>query len=81
MNVSKPGTPPTFDDDAPDLATPEWEAQFANVKVSYGRPDLSGARRAARSVGDMPRSGRDRTTAEPVGSEPVSGKAAGEHTA
>ena len=82
MDVSKPGTPRTFDDDAPDLATPEWEARFAKVKVSYGRPDVSGARRAARSEEDVPRSGHGRTTAgPPVGPGSVSGKATGERTA
>ena len=81
MDVSKPGTPRTFDDDAPDLATPEWEARFAKVKVSDGRPDGSGARRAARSEEDVPRSERGRTSAEPVGPGSVSGKATGERTA
>ena len=81
MDVSKPGTPRTFDDDAPDLATPEWEARFAKVKVSYGRPDVWGARRAARSEEDVPRSGRGRTSAGPVGPGSVSGKATGERTA
>lgn len=50
MSVNKPGTARNFDDDAPDLATPEWEAKFAKVKVSYGKPDVSGAKRAARNA-------------------------------
>jgi len=27
-------------DDAPDLSTPEWQARFASVEVSRGRPKL-----------------------------------------
>ena len=41
------------DADAPDLATPEWEAEYAKVEVSYGKPDVTGARRAARSTLDV----------------------------
>ena len=79
MDESKPVTPRTFDDDAPDLATPEWEARFAKVKVSYGTPDVSGARRAARSEEDVSPSERSRTSAgPPVGPGSVSGKATGE---
>ena len=79
MHESKPGTPPSFDDDAPDLATPEWEAQFAKVKVSYGSPDVSGARRAARGARDVPRTGRGGTSAGADGPESVPGKRAGGH--
>ena len=28
-------------DDAPDLSTPEWQAKFASVEVSRGRPILT----------------------------------------
>ena len=81
MDVSKPGTTRTFDDDAPDLAAPEWEARFAKVKVSYGRPDVSGAQRAARSEEDVSRSERGRTNGGSVGSGCVSGKATDERAA
>ena len=27
-------------DDAPDLSTPEWQARFASVEVSRGRPKI-----------------------------------------
>ena len=57
MNASKSGTARNCDDDAPDLATPEWEAEFAKVEVSYGKPDVSGARRATRSTPDAARAG------------------------
>ena len=39
MNASKPSTHPDFrSDDAPDLSTPEWQAQFAAARVHRGRP-------------------------------------------
>ncbi|WP_155774098.1 BrnA antitoxin family protein [Rhodovulum sp. MB263] len=30
--------PPNFDDDLPDLSTPEWRAKFAKAKPQRGRP-------------------------------------------
>lgn len=38
MTVNKENMAPDFDDDLPDLSTPEWEAKFAKAKVQRGRP-------------------------------------------
>ena len=38
MTENKPYIDPDFDDDLPDLATPEWQAKFARVPVQRGRP-------------------------------------------
>jgi uncharacterized protein (DUF4415 family) len=37
MIANKSSTPPDFDDDVPDLSTPEWQAKFAAAKVKRGR--------------------------------------------
>ena len=45
MNENKPYMDPDSDDDLPDLATPEWQAKFAQVSVqprpTQGRRDQS----------------------------------------
>ena len=38
MTESKALMPHDFDDDAPDLSAPEWQAAFAKAKVRRGRP-------------------------------------------
>jgi len=38
MNENKPYMDLDSDDDLPDLATPEWQAKFAQVPVQRGRP-------------------------------------------
>ncbi|MXW79406.1 MAG: BrnA antitoxin family protein [Gemmatimonadetes bacterium] len=38
MIENKPYMGPGSDDDLPDLATPEWQAKFAQVPVQRGRP-------------------------------------------
>ena len=38
MAGKKKNMVPDFDDDLPDLSTPEWEAKFAKAKVQRGRP-------------------------------------------
>ncbi|MGY6708458.1 MAG: BrnA antitoxin family protein [Rhizobiaceae bacterium] len=38
MNESRKPMPHGFDDDAPDLAAPEWRKKFAKAKVQRGRP-------------------------------------------
>ncbi len=37
MIANKSSTPLDFDDDVPDLSTPEWQAKFAAAKVKRGR--------------------------------------------
>ena len=37
MTENKPHMDLDFDDDAPDLATPEWQAKFARVPVQRGQ--------------------------------------------
>ena len=73
MNASKPGMDRNSDADAPDLATPEWEAEFAKVGVSYGKPDVAGARRAARSTLDVHCAGRGPGADGPVATGSDSG--------
>ena len=41
MNENKPYMAPDSDDDLPDLATPEWQAKFAQVPVQRGRPKVA----------------------------------------
>ena len=38
MNENKPYMDLDSDEDLPDLATPEWQAKFAQVPVRRGRP-------------------------------------------
>jgi uncharacterized protein (DUF4415 family) len=38
MTANKSSSPPDFDDDIPDMSTPEWQAKFAAAKVKRGRP-------------------------------------------
>ena len=38
MNENKPYMDLDSDDDLPNLATPEWQAKFAQVPVQRGRP-------------------------------------------
>lgn len=38
MNENKPYIDLDSDDDLPDLATPEWQAKFAQVPIQRGRP-------------------------------------------
>ncbi len=38
MNGNKPSTVLDPEDDAPDLSTPEWQAEFAKVEFRRGRP-------------------------------------------
>jgi uncharacterized protein (DUF4415 family) len=38
MIESRKSTPRDFDDDAPDLTTPEWQEKFSQAKVRRGRP-------------------------------------------
>jgi len=38
MTANKNSSPPDFDDDIPDMSTPEWQAKFAATKVKRGRP-------------------------------------------
>lgn len=38
MNENKPYIDLDSDDDLPDLATPEWQAKFAQAPVQRGRP-------------------------------------------
>ncbi len=38
MTENRKPMPPDFDDDAPDLSTPEWVMKFATAKVRRGRP-------------------------------------------
>ncbi|KPQ06203.1 MAG: protein of unknown function containing DUF4415 domain [Rhodobacteraceae bacterium HLUCCA12] len=38
MTVNKNYMNPDFEDDAPDLSTPEWQAKFARAEVRRGRP-------------------------------------------
>ena len=38
MNENKPYINLDSDDDLPDLATPEWQAKFAQVPIQRGRP-------------------------------------------
>jgi uncharacterized protein (DUF4415 family) len=38
MTVNRNSSPPDFDDDIPDMSTPEWQAKFAAAKVKRGRP-------------------------------------------
>ncbi len=38
MTENKPYMDLDSDDDLPDLATPEWQAKFAQVPVQRGRP-------------------------------------------
>lgn len=38
MNANREDTDQLFDDDAPDLSTPEWVAKFANGPVNPGEP-------------------------------------------
>ena len=40
MTENKPSTHLDSDDDAPDLSTPEWQAEFARAKLRRGRPKL-----------------------------------------
>lgn len=41
MPENKPSKQTGFDDDIPDLSTPEWEAKFAAAPVRRGRPPLA----------------------------------------
>lgn len=41
MNGNKPFTVLDPEDDAPDLSTPEWQAEFAKVEFRRGRPKLA----------------------------------------
>ena len=41
MNENKPYMDLDSDDDLPNLATPEWQAKFAQVPVQRGRPKAS----------------------------------------
>lgn len=36
--MNKPSTVPDFDDDLPDLSTPEWQAKLAKAPARPGRP-------------------------------------------
>ena len=38
MNENKKSTAPDWDDDAPDLSTPEWQEKMAHAVLSRGRP-------------------------------------------
>ena len=44
MNENKPYMDLDSDDDLPDLATPEWQAKFAQVPVQRGRPKAAVAK-------------------------------------
>ena len=38
MTANREDTHPDFDDDAPDLSTPEWTEKFMNAPVNAGEP-------------------------------------------
>jgi uncharacterized protein (DUF4415 family) len=38
MTGSRNSSPPDFDDDIPDMSTPEWQAKFTVAKLKRGRP-------------------------------------------
>jgi uncharacterized protein (DUF4415 family) len=38
MIANRNSSPSDFDDDIPDMSTPEWRAKFAIAKVKRGRP-------------------------------------------
>ena len=48
MTANESSTHPDFDDDIPDLSTPEWKARFDSVEVKRGKT----SRELAESVDD-----------------------------
>ncbi len=38
MTANKPSMPRDFDDDAPDLSSPDWQARFDAAPLRRGRP-------------------------------------------
>lgn len=41
MTGNRKSMPRNFDDDAPDLSTPEWREKFAKAKLRRGRPQAA----------------------------------------